>query len=810
MNISLSLAMSMAGPKLPSRKSSLHTPTKGTVRSASVCSKNFSLYKGISDRPLGWKPKRPDRNPARLSTCNSTLGEPVIEMSVRKWDGAARRSVDWDGLRRDPELWYHDGNCHIHLYEQGQSRRGPAFKVPMDALLQANCRPLLDRFLASSPGGSPSSQWSSDDGYFSQAKDKVYELYIPAPPNIDRGEAFLYHTATRNFFAWLFGKSLVGVHLGGALVGLLNSMNEFRSGGADNVQGIMDFIDEEGYADMRNAPDHALGLLYFAEHFRFRDLWIDAFAHCTGMNERLISSPGFEYTARTSRALITRSRMEMDTRLDQCGARLSSFLSDDLSDSHLGLSSAARNHLDKFRSFLQSYYVAKFGYFPPACENGRGAFPKPIYAQMCSEFHKLYEYLADKTRTAGDSVALAQYGGVCVLQNLQAFDQRHKYQALEHPFPLLPETEDKSKPPANRRLSLIFKNDKMKPDPRLVTLSHLVKATNGQDQTLLESTLVRAYRGFEKDCVFFPTKDRNEKLSQTDARKVRWILVYSILQTLLSATLAPDEVRDTHNVPYNLCVLTAGCPPWKEQPYETLLRTQTDQIKIDFKSATSETSSDVEFASPSEIKPDIDYFAITHARVNSDASTSPVSSRKGTVRKALSTLGNMPELRHPKPQRASYHEILVHGYGNGTNNVCITARSATANPEDSQRKNSTSSGRSSIEEHSSRWSNTSFGGVDSPTTSASNSRRGSDASIEVSKKTIKNFLDRPMSALGLARVPSSVYSESEYEEDTLQPDPLQVKKNEQDFMKVTTEVKVEWEENKLGPANDELVDYLHA
>ncbi|KAH7360464.1 hypothetical protein BKA65DRAFT_391868 [Rhexocercosporidium sp. MPI-PUGE-AT-0058] len=731
-------------------------------------------------------------------------------MSVRKWDGAARRSVDWDGLRRDPELWYHDGNCLVHLYERGQSRRGPAFKIPMDALLQTSCRPLLDRFLAGSSGGSPSSQWSSDDSYFGQSKHKVYELYIPAPPNVDRGEAFLYHTATRNFFAWIFGKSLVGVHLGGALVGLLNSMNEFRSVGEDNVQGIIDYMDEEGYADMRNAPDHALGVLYFAEHFRFRDLWIDAFAHCTGMNERLISSPGFEYTTRTTRALVTRSRFEMDMRLDQCGERLSSFLSDDLSDSHLGLSSAARAHLDKFRSFLQSYYVAKFGYYPPACEAGRAAFPKNIYAQMCSEFQKLYEYLVDVSRTASESLPLAHAGGACVLQNVQAFDQRHKYQPLEHPFPLLPETEDNSTPPANRRLSFIFKADKMKPDPRLVTLSHLVKATNGQDQTLLESTLVRAYRGFEKDCVFSPTKERNEKLSQTDARKVRWILVYSILQTLLSATVAPDEVRDTHNVPYNVCVITAGCPPWKERPYEALLRTQTDQMKIDFKAATSQTSSDSEVVSPSELKPDIDYFAITHARVKSEASTPAPTPKKGTVRRALSTLGNMPELRHPKPQRASYHEILVHGYGNGTNNVCISTRPATTSPEDSTRKNSTSSNASSLEDLSSRWSNTSFGGVDSPTTSVSNSRRGSDASIEASKKSIKNFLDRPMSALGLTRVSSSVYSESVYDEDLLQPDPLQVKKNEQDFMKVTTEVKVEWEENKLGLANEELIGFLHA
>lgn len=164
----------------------------------------------------------------------------------------------------------------------------------MEGLLATNCRPLLDRFLVQTSESSPVSEDSSEDGYFSKAGKRVYELYIPPPPDADRKEAFLYHIATRNFFAWIFGKSLVGNHLGAALVGLLNSMSQFRSPGTDNVQAIMEYMDEEGYADMRSQPDHALGILFFAEHFHFKDLWIDAFAHCAGMNERLINSTGFE------------------------------------------------------------------------------------------------------------------------------------------------------------------------------------------------------------------------------------------------------------------------------------------------------------------------------------------------------------------------------------------------------------------------------------------------------------------------------------------------------------------------------------
>lgn len=174
----------------------------------------------------------------------------------------------------------------------------------MEALLQVNCKPLLDRFLAKDVVESPySDAGSTEESYFGASPPKNYHLYIPPPATVEREEAFLYHTATRNFFAWIFRKSLVGNNLGGALVGLFNSMNQFRSAGEDNVQAIMDYMDEEGYADMRNHPDHALALLFFAEQFHFRDLWIDAFAHCTGMNEKLIASPGFEvsqYVCRSS------------------------------------------------------------------------------------------------------------------------------------------------------------------------------------------------------------------------------------------------------------------------------------------------------------------------------------------------------------------------------------------------------------------------------------------------------------------------------------------------------------------------------
>jgi hypothetical protein len=473
--------------------------------------------------------------------------------------------------------------------------------------------------------------------------------------------------------------------------------------------------------------------------------------------------------SRASRALITRSRLAMDMRLDNAGKALSSFLSDPLSDTHLGLSVSARAHLDKFRSFLQSFYIAKLGHYPPT----NSAFPKNIYAQMCSEFQKLYDYLVDSSYSSSDNVPTLQQEGIRVFQSIQAFDSRHKFQTLQHPWPLLPEIDETttSKPSINRRLSFTARADKMKPDARLVAFASLTKATNQKDRSLQNCALVRAFRGFEKECVFSLSKvDKNYKLSLIDARKVRWILVYSIYQTLLSVTRTPEQVTLTQNVPYYLCVQTAGCPPWKiEQPLGALLRTQMDQTREDFVAPliNSAVSPPSESPSPDEIKPDIDYFALKQTEPSSNlglATVVPVpSKRKSSVRRALSTLGNMPELRHPRPKSAKFHEILVHSYGNGTNAVNGINESHKAAGH--TREHSIGSDTSSTADLASRWSSSPVNdhGVESPRTSISSvSRSGSDGSTGPVKTSIENFLDNPLSSNRPRRVLSSIYSTNIY------------------------------------------------
>lgn len=196
---------------------------------------------------------------------------------------------------KDPELWFKNGNCFVHLYGKGQSRRGPAFKVPFEALMQAKCHPLVARFLARD---GPVLSTRPGQRYFDfvdrMNPNARIELYIPPPPMATREEALRHHLTTRNFFAWVFRRSLVGEHLGTTLISLLNSMSEFRCPGEDNMEGLLSYLDEEGYLELRNQPIHALAILHFAEYFQFKDLYINAFTHCVGMMDQLFAIPEYQ------------------------------------------------------------------------------------------------------------------------------------------------------------------------------------------------------------------------------------------------------------------------------------------------------------------------------------------------------------------------------------------------------------------------------------------------------------------------------------------------------------------------------------
>lgn len=199
-------------------------------------------------------------------------------------------------LWQDSDLWFPDGDCLVHLHAEGRSRRGPSFRLPMAQIACSN--DVIMNCGSQSGADSPCStdlSSSSDGGYFQDRSNlQTHELYIPAPTEMSPDEAFRYHLTTRNVFAGISGKPIVGFHLSQALIDLLERMNTFSSTEEDDLGEILDYMDEQGYLDFRESPDYALAVLNFAEHFEIPGLWTNAFAHCAGMNNRLVGSGEFE------------------------------------------------------------------------------------------------------------------------------------------------------------------------------------------------------------------------------------------------------------------------------------------------------------------------------------------------------------------------------------------------------------------------------------------------------------------------------------------------------------------------------------
>ncbi|PNY25637.1 Uncharacterized protein TCAP_04430 [Tolypocladium capitatum] len=607
---------------------------------------------------------------SRASIANSCTGSGTAPIgALKQRDGATRTRKEWDSPGRDPDLWMHDGNCFVYLHGKGRSKRGPSFKLPFPALLAAKCFPFIQRFLVT-------------DGYRPGTADEIgcwyrvnprrtVELYVP-PPTADRARARLHHLATRNFLAWVVRRSIVGEHLGNAMVALLHSMHEFRTGVEDNVGDLLNYLEEEGYLLLAGQPSHAMALLFLAESFQLSQLYIRAFAHCVGMSERLCSSTEYHNISVASRKLIRQARTEMDARLDRVAAMLGNFLDEQLSEAHVGIPPGIRAHLERFRSFLLSFYSTKLGYYPPR------SFDANVCRAMGDDFSALYKLLEDDGSC--EFMPSPAAGGICTLQIVQSFDRRNEFEPLEHPLPLLPQLDQQG---GMKRIAWLPRRGKGRSEQRQLEYAALVRASNWRED-IFRNDLVRAYRGFEEDSVVWPNKaDRYEKASLVDARKVRWILIYAIHQTLRHANKGPTGPPADGDTRL----------PWKEaHDVEPLVPRQTDMATEDAPLATWGDASLRSFTGGIEIKPDIDYFALTHEAppprgrrssvptapdihaqtISRSNSVTRVLRRSSTLRRSIQRFKQATSTPPPTalaPPNPIHDEIVVHGYGNGRNSV---------------------------------------------------------------------------------------------------------------------------------------------
>ena len=548
-----------------------------------------------------------------------------------------------------------------------------------------------------------------------------FELYIPAPTRSGLDATFQHHVTTRNFFAWLYGLPLTGRALGKSIVDLKLRIDAYRPGKEDkNAADVLQFAEAQKYLDFRECVDHALAALRLAEALRVPDLWTDAFAHCVGMSHRGLRESieyevsrflcsystqlanALQYLSDESKLLVNQARLGMDNRLQNICKSVGVFFEHELSSGFLGLPQAARDHLDRFRSFLHTYYIEQHGFWPPN-RFEEEVIQLLICKRMYADFKNLYDHLADTASSpANMDAALGNTGGVCVMQNVRNFDTRQRLQPLPYSLPRIPSVGNATVSAAERKQrrnswNPIARHREEKDRRNGQRMQALIDSTN-RDWSLMDCVLVRKFSEFEIETAV----DDLEAVSLSDGRKVRWIAVYAILQILQSIIQAPKQVRNTDGLSYALCCETPARMPWEAERGRS--RGPVDDPASTLEPDVQHSHTNTAPPSPGGMTRTVSKTSITSLTASlsgsvkrSSSSTSTVKDRRKTIeggvagrspsrkssksrsaslRRFISVKNGeldddipaVPKLNTPN-KRASFCEIYVPGYGNGLNYV---------------------------------------------------------------------------------------------------------------------------------------------
>lgn len=172
---------------------------------------------------------------------------------------------------------------------------------------------------------------------------------------------------------------------------------------------------------------------------------------------------------------------------------------------------------------------------------------------------------------------------------------------------------------------------------------------------------------------------RDEKLNMSESRKVRWLLIYGMLQYLISAIRAPKEVRDT-SADYPLCCIIPEQAPWhiddssQNTPLETPVNVP-QAIENYLMETTYNLTDEFAPASGLVISPDCkreDYFDTPPSRPISVEVPAPLKITPPTPMSTFRrfSFSSRSSRRNSVVLKPSQHcEIFVQGYGNGLHDI---------------------------------------------------------------------------------------------------------------------------------------------
>ncbi|TVY32905.1 hypothetical protein LSUB1_G008653 [Lachnellula subtilissima] len=555
---------------------------------------------------------RPRNQPLQEAQEFSRPGPPLGKLppipqapQLKRWVGSGSAPKPWNKLRKDPELWDPNGDTLIFFgHDDRQNvRPPPSFRISSHVLEDTQSRFLITLLRegliddsnsfsmppspVSSPGVYPKhpagrgrnqpTPPGSENGVGTYDGQISYGIYFPAP-NGSKTDILRHQVTTRNVFALLYQASLVGVHLFQALNDLHERLEVYMPPDTDAAGMLIDYLVAKGIDDVRGDPSSAAALLAWSESqgVRWEEGWREAYVHSAGMYHRVENCGEFKFVTPITKALLERASLDMQVRVQHCEERIAEFDFEDMWPLMSSHPPPARSAFERLRKFFLQQYESSYETWPPAIPHGSEQWlTRDIAQRLQKDFGALYDYLVNREVTwdcseersgrkwnivnPGNKAFDADTPDIPFTDILVAFDNRHRYPHIPHPYPLTPEpilakrnSRENQFKPAKKNKSV---EDKMA--ERKAALAY----TESTNIYLLSSDFVT--NDLVEEFVRFEKGDRAGDVDPCAARRGRWVLIYGILQTLASVSVDTPNLRYTDEVSYHLSPRLRGTPPWK-------------------------------------------------------------------------------------------------------------------------------------------------------------------------------------------------------------------------------------------------------
>lgn len=418
-----------------------------------------------------------------------------------------------------------------------------------------------------------SSSQSSDTGNEAQVH---YEIHFPARNGASRIEILRHHITTRNFFALLLDKPLVGLTFYQALIDLHERLLALMQKDSKCTDMIAEFLTRNSLHNVCNDPAAAAGLLAYSEDYEVQwpEGWREGFVHCSGMYTKLRELPEFRDIGHVSRTLLERSHLELQARIQLAEDRLSAFNFDDMWPSHTTQPPAARAAFDHFRRFLFQFYEKAYKTWPPRrMQNNDGNWlSRTIVCHLQKDFGALYDYYVDRdvvwaetkepseryrvmVRKKNGAFIKISNDGLDLAKLFVHFDHKHKHAHIPHPYPLLPNSMPVGDTGKAQQKQSLFTSETRALEKQIIYSYSVANNALLLGPDVTTNTLVEAFQRFEKT-------DHLGETDPRDARKGRWILLFGILQVLSRVSADTPDLWFKDDVSYFLMPQLKGTPPW--------------------------------------------------------------------------------------------------------------------------------------------------------------------------------------------------------------------------------------------------------